>query len=484
MKMGADERKVIVHDVLPKVKVHDVLLRDRRMRYQKVSHYAEKKVTFTEKYGLYGSSLLIMVQTAQLFDAQIKVTAKGKTIDAKSILMLAALGIRYGDEMTISAEGIDAQIAVDKLCALVKSDFDKEKARTIMDKTQFTMLGMSGSGKTCYLLGMYDEMLGGMKGFTLSTDDDTDVSLRQRYAIIDDANRGQGRFPAGTDQIESYEFQLEHGYAPIMSFDWLDYPGGMLDVKTSGNNDEYNKLEEYIKNSSSLFICADGSLLQGDDDNEDKARLLKRKCTKLINPFIGRYLKNNNFLPPTAIVITKSDLCRGDVTDDDLRVIIEEAFNPLFEKTAGSNRFVSIIPVSLGNNISENDYKGTLNPKGIELPIFMGVWFALEFYKYFARKEVALLEKKQRGFEYERDEEKDKWFSFFRTDDDKVRMYDRQAKEMLEERLSVNAKIEEASENQNKLMVDLEKKVALVYFNGNSYESFYEAAAKYLNTRR
>ncbi len=81
-----------------------------------------------------------------------------------------------------------------------------------MDKTQFTMLGMSGSGKTCYLLGMYDEMLGGMKGFTLSTDDDTDVALRRRYAIIDDASRGQGRFPAGTDQIESYEFQLAHGF--------------------------------------------------------------------------------------------------------------------------------------------------------------------------------------------------------------------------------------------------------------------------------
>ena len=267
-----------------------------------------------------------------------------------------------------------------------------------------------------------------------------------------------------------------------MSFDWIDYPGGMLDEKNSGNSEEYKRLAEYIKRSSSLFICADGSLLQGDSDNEDKSRLLKRKCTKLINPFIARYLQDNDFLPPTAIVITKSDLCGRDIKGEDLREIIEDAFNPLFVKNAKSDRFVSIIPVSLGTNISENDYKGMLNPKGIELPIFMGVWFALEFHKDFARREVNRLEAKQRGFESKRDEEDDKWF--FRRDDDKVRMYDRQARETLEERLSINAKIEDASENQGKLMNDLEKKVPLVYFNGNSYESFHEAAVKYLETRR
>ena len=38
-----------------------------------------------------------------------------------------------------------------------------------MADTRFTALGMSGSGKTCYLLGMYYEMCVGVRKFTLVT---------------------------------------------------------------------------------------------------------------------------------------------------------------------------------------------------------------------------------------------------------------------------------------------------------------------------
>lgn len=460
--------------------------------------HIERKVIIKEKYGLYldahpNSPLSKIVLMAQKFDAQIQIKAKGKTIDLKvkipplfMQMMLASLGLNYDDEITICADGIDAQYAVKALAALIESNFDEDKARReTLDKTQFTMLGMKGSGKTCYMLGMYNEMLGGMKGFTLTTDDDNDVKLQRMYDIMDDPARGQGRFPAGTDQTESYEFQLEHGYSPIMSFDWYDYSGNMLNEKTSWSNpEEYKELEKKIQESSCLFICADGALLQGDDDNNTKARLLKRNCSRFINPFLSHYQKNNKVLPPTAIIITKSDLCRNDTSSDDLREIIEEAFNPLFEKAAELNRFVAVIPVSLGSNISENGYTAMLNPKGIQLPIFMGIWFALELYKIFARNDVIRLEREQRGLENDRDEEKDKWFSFFRTDDNKVNRLNRQAREKLEERLSINKRIEAASENQRKLMSDLEKNVALVYFNGTSYESFPDAAAKYIDTRR
>ena len=44
-----------------------------------------------------------------------------------------------------------------------------------MADTQITILGMSGSGKTCYLLGLYYRMGSGLKGYTITTDDDTDV---------------------------------------------------------------------------------------------------------------------------------------------------------------------------------------------------------------------------------------------------------------------------------------------------------------------
>ena len=50
-----------------------------------------------------------------------------------------------------------------------------------MVDTQITILGMSGAGKTCYLLGLYYKMGAGMRGYTITTDEDTDVELRDRY---------------------------------------------------------------------------------------------------------------------------------------------------------------------------------------------------------------------------------------------------------------------------------------------------------------
>ena len=132
----------------------------------------------------------------------------------------------------------------------------------MMSETTMTILGTSGAGKTCYLLSMYHKMCIGMNGFTITTDDDTDVDLRHRYDRMKDRSLGNRRFPAGTDGRSQYEFTLECGYKPIMSFSWDDYPGGYLDVKGTGDMDSYKQIEQSILNSSCLFICIDGTLLQ------------------------------------------------------------------------------------------------------------------------------------------------------------------------------------------------------------------------------
>ena len=58
--------------------------------------------------------------------SKIKLTAKGKTVDAKSILMIMSLGLTQGTELTISAEGDDAQAALDALTGLIKNKFGEE----------------------------------------------------------------------------------------------------------------------------------------------------------------------------------------------------------------------------------------------------------------------------------------------------------------------------------------------------------------------
>ncbi len=87
----------------------------------------EKTLTITNKTGLHARPASMFVQTANKFKAKIKLTGKGKTVDAKSILMIMSLGLQQGTDVTINAEGEDAQAAIDALAQLVESKFGEEE---------------------------------------------------------------------------------------------------------------------------------------------------------------------------------------------------------------------------------------------------------------------------------------------------------------------------------------------------------------------
>ena len=111
-----------------------------------------------------------------------------------------------------------------------------------------------------------------------------------------------------------------------MSFDWIDYPGGSLDKKNKGNLEEYEDIKNTINKSSSLFICVDGSLLCG-DDFEEKVDNVKDNCSNVINTFVKDYKQENKVLPPTAIIVTKYDLCMADTDAEQLKDIIKGGSN-------------------------------------------------------------------------------------------------------------------------------------------------------------
>ncbi|MDD7744551.1 MAG: HPr family phosphocarrier protein, partial [Mitsuokella jalaludinii] len=68
----------------------------------------------------------IFVQTATKFKSKIQLQAKGKTIDAKSILMIMSMGLVKGTEVTIIADGPDEAEAVKALKDLIDSKFGEE----------------------------------------------------------------------------------------------------------------------------------------------------------------------------------------------------------------------------------------------------------------------------------------------------------------------------------------------------------------------
>ena len=74
------------------------------------------------------------------------------------------------------------------------------------------------------------------------------------------------------------------------------------------------------------------------------------------------------------MLVTKYDMCIDDTDADEIREIVEEAFEGLF---GGNDTFVAIIPVSLGDTLEDDDWQGELDPINVHLPILMGINFAL-----------------------------------------------------------------------------------------------------------
>lgn len=79
------------------------------------------EATTTIKYhaGIHARPASQLVQTASKFKSKIQLKAKGKTVDAKSILMIMSMGLVKGTEITFCADGSDEAEAVSTLIKLI-----------------------------------------------------------------------------------------------------------------------------------------------------------------------------------------------------------------------------------------------------------------------------------------------------------------------------------------------------------------------------
>ena len=77
--------------------------------------------------GLHARASAKFVKLASSFEAEIQVTRDGSTVDARSIMGLLMLGAGNGCAIDISAEGADAQAAVEALADLVARRFEEDE---------------------------------------------------------------------------------------------------------------------------------------------------------------------------------------------------------------------------------------------------------------------------------------------------------------------------------------------------------------------
>ena len=86
----------------------------------------QETLTIENKTGIHARPASIFVQTATNFKSKIQLQAKGKTIDAKSILRIMSRGLVKGTEVTIFAFCPDEADAVNALNDLIDSKFVEE----------------------------------------------------------------------------------------------------------------------------------------------------------------------------------------------------------------------------------------------------------------------------------------------------------------------------------------------------------------------
>ncbi len=86
----------------------------------------EATASILNKYGLHARPITMLVQTATTFKSTIQVTKDGYTVDGKSIMGLLTLGAPKGAQLTVRAEGEDAEEAVKSIVALIANKFNEE----------------------------------------------------------------------------------------------------------------------------------------------------------------------------------------------------------------------------------------------------------------------------------------------------------------------------------------------------------------------
>ena len=86
---------------------------------------AEVTTTIINRAGIHDKLASAFVKKSCSFKSDIKISAKGKTVDAKSLMMLMTIGLTPNLEVTIFAKGEDSQKAVTELKNFIDSGFSE-----------------------------------------------------------------------------------------------------------------------------------------------------------------------------------------------------------------------------------------------------------------------------------------------------------------------------------------------------------------------
>lgn len=84
------------------------------------------ELVIQNKAGIHVRVASLLVQTANDFKSEIYIYKDNEKANCKSIMGIMMLGITYGTNITLSAEGEDEKQAIESLSQLIEDKFDKK----------------------------------------------------------------------------------------------------------------------------------------------------------------------------------------------------------------------------------------------------------------------------------------------------------------------------------------------------------------------
>lgn len=82
-----------------------------------------RDVKITNNIGLHARPATFFVQKANCYRSVIKVEKDDRVVSAKSLLGVLSLGVAKGMTITLRAEGVDEEEAINGLAALIDAGF-------------------------------------------------------------------------------------------------------------------------------------------------------------------------------------------------------------------------------------------------------------------------------------------------------------------------------------------------------------------------
>lgn len=249
-------------------------------------------------------------------------------------------------------------------------DNERNKEMASVGNVGITMIGTSGTGKTCYLYAMADAMQIGSCNFTFTaTPYKSSVKLQQAWDSILD-----GKWPKGTDESSEYQFTCSYALRKLATFTWYDYRGGVLN--DPDNEKEQESLFAKMNDSRCLIVCISAEVVQGVLNGDYKVN----RIFKTYMSILQKYRDDTGKAVPIVFAITKADLLKEGQFAAGVEIIRTKYLASLFAADREGGWFVSFVPVSLGSNLSagkNGEIMGVIEPANVHIPVLIAIKCAM-----------------------------------------------------------------------------------------------------------